>query len=128
MRKVVQKLILLCAITITLGHSIFPHVHHLESSAFLNHSITHHHDDNDHDDNRSAHHSLFSFPKIDDNYVPADFCIWHGDLSVILLPELFHLPETKIAFVPKIAFGWLQEFPPPDLSLRSLAFRGPPIA
>lgn len=132
MKKVLQKMVLLVAVFTVVSHSILPHDHHEELTVIdhQHHDNTEpradhhrHNDGNSHKDN----HGIFSFTQMDENFVPAKVGNKKFELPVTNLPALvdnWHLENGNTNL--QIAFGWYNEYPPPDDYHFNLSSRAPP--
>jgi hypothetical protein len=134
MLKAFQKFSLLFSVIIITAHSILPHIHHLGNGEFIQHALSHHDDDYDHDhenhssENNWGKHNAFSFIQIDDNFVPSSVYCWNVDINYALIPETIKNVEITNLFVSEIKYRWYYEFPPPKGCFRTPSFRGPPLA
>lgn len=129
MLKVLQKIMLLVAVTTVVGHSIFPHIHHNEIT--LGHD-QHHHDSNskhDHDDEQNSndqHHDLLSFAQLEDNYIPAKklYSTFTVPIEFVAALTIIFVDNSRVAT--KTHYGCCEEYPPPDNHFCTSYLRGPP--
>ena len=133
MIKVFKKIILLIAVITVTAHSIFPHIHLDDIMAMVEEhhhhdelpSGTHHHDEKD--NQKDSQHNLFSFARLDDDFIPAN-----GQSQKVELTSKY-VPAIIITFLlnnyphqTKTHFGWYREYPPPDDYQYNLPSRAPP--
>ena len=76
MSEALRKIMLLSAITMVIGHSVFPHIHHYEDKGISHQqhndgpsSGKHHHDDEKSSDGKQ--HDVLAFAQMDDSFIPA---------------------------------------------------------
>lgn len=125
---------LLTAIAMVIGHSVFPHLHHNEDSV-LSHQQhhdgpapgKHQHDDEENSDGKQ--HDVLAFAQMDDSFIPAKRLIRNFEFPVEFIPGLIStILSDNFSVKTKADFGWYKEYPPPNCHFHIPSLRGPPVA
>lgn len=115
-----QKILVILAWTLVLGHNVFPHHHHDDDV------VIEHHDDHDDDDDHD--HNLFTFGQLDEVFIPGKI---EATIFSDFIPSLFmhFVKELSLALhvcSKKTEYSLKYEFPPPSVYQYTHTLRGPP--
>lgn len=134
MLKTLQKILLLTAVCIAVGHSVFPHIHHTEEKIAAHKHHHHdesapasHHQHEEEESNADKQHGILSFAALDDNYVPGKTFTKKIEPPAQFLSLISTIVSGyNLLAVKKTEYGEYKEFPPPENVYANLPSRAPP--
>jgi hypothetical protein len=118
-----QKILVILAWTLVLGHNVFPHHHHDEDL------VIEHHEHDDHDDD-DQDHNIFTFGQLDDVFIPGkiEAKVFNDYIPALFIHFVKEFSLALTVFCKKSEYNFKYEFPPPSTYHHTHSLRGPPVS